>query len=159
MTPTTVVIMALAEGRKTLALDVVDAQDRLAEPGLLGPQPDDVVRRDVALLQLQQRVRQVLDRRLAVTGVAGVDVGPQRRHHGDEALAERAQVRLPPHLLERLALAQERIEPGRQVGGRPLGVPVVGQRPGDHESHDEDPAGHDAGGERAGGDAFKAEVP
>jgi hypothetical protein len=76
----------------------------------------------------------------------------QRRHDGDEALPELAQVWLAPHLLERLGLAQDRVEPGGQVGGGSLGVPVVGQCPGDHEAHDEDPAGHDAGGEWAGGD-------
>jgi hypothetical protein len=126
---------------------------------LLGTQPDDVVRRDVALLQLQQRLPHRLDRCLAVAGVAGVDVGSQGRHHGDEPLPEGEQVGLPPHLLERLGFAQDRVEAGRQVGGCSLGVAVVGQRAGDHEPHDEDPAGHDAGGEWAGGDAFEAEVP
>lgn len=149
----------LGRREKTLTLDVVDAQQRLAQPGLLRPQPDHIVRRDVALLQLQQRLSHRLDRCLAVAGVAGVDVGPQRCHHGDEPLPESAQVGLPPHLLERLGFAQDRVEAGRQVGGRSLGVAVVGQRAGDHEPHDEDPTGHDAGGEWAGGDAFKAEVP
>jgi hypothetical protein len=49
------------------------------------------------VVDAQQRLPNLLDRRLTVAGVAGVDVGPQRRHHGDEPLPERAQGDHEPH--------------------------------------------------------------
>jgi hypothetical protein len=52
----------------------------------------------------------------------------------------------------------DRVQPGGEVGGRPLGLLVVGQPPGDHEAQHEH-AVHDARGDGVGRHPFDAELP
>jgi hypothetical protein len=149
----------VGRGKEFLPLQVVDAQHRPAQPGLLGAQADDVVRGSVRFVELPERLRQVLDRRLARACVARVDIGPQRRDHGDQAPPQLREIGHAPDGVHRLALPQDRVQPGGEVRGGPLGVPVVGQRAGDHETHDEDPAGDDAGRDSGRRQPLDPELP
>jgi hypothetical protein len=87
MITTRLTIMAYAEGRNSSRWMWYTRKIALAEPGLRLTQTDDVVGGHVRVLELEERLGQVLDRLLTLAGVAGVDVGPERCHHGDEPLA------------------------------------------------------------------------
>ena len=149
----------LGRGQELLALDVVHPQRRLAQRGLLRAQPDDVVRRYVGPFHLLQRLREVLDRRLALPRVAAGNIAAQRRDDGDHACPGRLHVGLAPDPVHRLGFPQQGIEARSDVGRGPLGVAVVDQRAGDHKAHDEDAAADHAGDQRSGRHAGHPDRP
>jgi hypothetical protein len=109
----------VGRGQELLALDVVDAKDTLPEAGLLLTQPRDVARRDVGLFKFEERLRQLLHGRLALTSVAGVDVAVQGMNHPPTRSCKRDMSGLPH--TRRIDSASRRIawsSPARSEGAR-----------------------------------------
>jgi hypothetical protein len=91
--------------------------------------------------------------------VAGVDVGAERRHDRDQAPAQHRQVGRAPERVQRLAVAQDRVQAGGDLRRGSLGVAVVGQRARDDEAQHEDPARDQTGGEHRRRHARHADRP